>query len=364
MGILDFMQTPEGLGLVSGLAGYAANAKRGTPINNVGRGLAAGVMGYGSAKEQNAQLEQLKQMGAMRQMQMDQVKLANEQRLAQQQALSSAPEDIRNAVAMGVPIAEIWKRQNPERKLESIYDESGREQKGYTNPDGTFTPVGGARKDAAPWYVKQGANGSTMIDPAYAELEKTKASFARPPAQPMQPIPYIDKNGQTVWGTITDARGMPAANYNPAMQGAIAGAKAGATTRAESEAKKEITMEGIGGIISDARNILDAKKGPAPTASGIGTGVDMLGSVVGYSPKGADEAAKLKSLGGQLVMKMPRMEGPQSNLDQQLYREMAGDVGNPMKPISQRKAALDTIEKLNQKYSNQKPMEDPLGLRK
>ena len=56
MGLLDdfsnFVKTPEGMGLLSGLAGWAANARHGTPRNNVGRGAMSGVMGYSNALEQ------------------------------------------------------------------------------------------------------------------------------------------------------------------------------------------------------------------------------------------------------------------------------------------------------------------------
>ena len=48
-GLLDFLQTPQGIGLLSGVASYAANARRGTPVNNVGRGLAGGFLGFQEA---------------------------------------------------------------------------------------------------------------------------------------------------------------------------------------------------------------------------------------------------------------------------------------------------------------------------
>lgn len=50
-GLLDFLNTPGGIGLLSGIATYAANARRGTPVNNIGRGLAGGLAGYGQAKD-------------------------------------------------------------------------------------------------------------------------------------------------------------------------------------------------------------------------------------------------------------------------------------------------------------------------
>lgn len=49
MGLLDWVKTPEGQALASAVAGYAANARRGQPINSIGRGLGAGIGAYGNA---------------------------------------------------------------------------------------------------------------------------------------------------------------------------------------------------------------------------------------------------------------------------------------------------------------------------
>lgn len=57
-GLLDFLKTPEGQGLLSGVFGYAANARSGTPWNNIGRGGVAGLMGYGNALERQDTLAQ------------------------------------------------------------------------------------------------------------------------------------------------------------------------------------------------------------------------------------------------------------------------------------------------------------------
>lgn len=87
------------------------------------------------------------------------------------------------------------------------------------------------------------------------------------------------------------------------------------------------------------------------TASGIGAGVDWAAGLIGQSPKGADVAAQLKVLGGALVSKMPKMSGPQSDKDVMLYKEMAGKLGDPTVPTSQKEAALQTIYNLNAKYA-------------
>lgn len=86
------------------------------------------------------------------------------------------------------------------------------------------------------------------------------------------------------------------------------------------------------------------------TGSYFGAGLDLLGRTVGISTGGAEATAQLKTLSGQLVALMPRMEGPQSNIDVEMYKEMAGNVADPTIPIQTRLAALETIEKLNEKY--------------
>lgn len=86
------------------------------------------------------------------------------------------------------------------------------------------------------------------------------------------------------------------------------------------------------------------------TGSKVGAGIDWLGNTVGISTEGAKATAQLKTLSGQLVALMPRMEGPQSNIDVEMYKEMAGNVADPTLPIETRLAALGTIEDLNQKY--------------
>jgi hypothetical protein len=131
--------------------------------------------------------------------------------------------------------------------------------------------------------------------------------------------------------------------------------KVRATKDAEAAAGRDATMEkgaansrDTMGYIKEARNLF--KKGP--TASGVGTLIDAAASAVGYSTPGADAAAQLDTLSGWMVSNVPRMEGPQSNFDVQNYKTMAGMVGDKTKPLSQRMAALDTLEKLQEKYAH------------
>jgi hypothetical protein len=100
--------------------------------------------------------------------------------------------------------------------------------------------------------------------------------------------------------------------------------------------------------IKRARELFD--KGP--TASGVGSLVDSAANFFGTSTTGADAASSLKTLSGWMVANVPRMEGPQSDFDVKNYKTMAAQVGDESIPLSQRRAALDELERLQNKYSN------------
>lgn len=120
------------------------------------------------------------------------------------------------------------------------------------------------------------------------------------------------------------------------------------------ENKRQFNMQGIGATIAEAEAILSNKANP-PTGSGFGNIVDKVGGFFGATPDGAAEAEKLRAVGGALVSKMPRMEGPQSDKDVALYKEMAGMVGDASIPIERRVAALEEVKKLWAKYERLNP---------
>lgn len=87
------------------------------------------------------------------------------------------------------------------------------------------------------------------------------------------------------------------------------------------------------------------------TGSGLGAKRDEWAAQFGQSTPGGEAIAALRVLSGQLVSKMPRMEGPQSDADRLMYQQMAGDLANPNIPVPQRLAALRTLRELQQKYA-------------
>lgn len=78
-GFGEFIKTPEGQGLLSGVMGYAANARQGTPINNLGRGGLAGIMGYGGALDRQTQAAEAAQTGKYRDMQQQSMQMQIEE---------------------------------------------------------------------------------------------------------------------------------------------------------------------------------------------------------------------------------------------------------------------------------------------
>ena len=119
------------------------------------------------------------------------------------------------------------------------------------------------------------------------------------------------------------------------------------TTVAQQSAKNEenTRIQRVETIIPEIRALLSKA-----TGSYLGAGADLLANTIGISTEGAKATAQLKTLSGQMVAAMPKMSGPQSDKDVAMYKDMAGNLSDPTIPIETRLAALETIEKLNEKY--------------
>ena len=72
-GLLDFISTPEGQGLLSAAFGGLAGARRGTPLNNLGRAGLAGLGGYVDAQDRVTQQDERAKMNQMRDLQLKQM---------------------------------------------------------------------------------------------------------------------------------------------------------------------------------------------------------------------------------------------------------------------------------------------------
>lgn len=244
MGLLDegFLTSPAGIGLLSAVAGGLAGARRGAPINNMGRAGLAGLMGYSNALTAQERAQENALQNKVRQQQLDQM---DAQRRAIEQMTGTLPEDKRlQAQAFPQQFAQSLFKEPVKPQLVTVQTENGPVQRWIRPGEATGVDIGAPadKESALPWYVKKTPEGRMMIDPAYSDLEKTKASFAR---QPMQPVAYVDANGNTVWGTIAEAKGKPAANYSPTLQGQLSQAKEAGKTLGEEQTKAQLDMPRI-----------------------------------------------------------------------------------------------------------------------
>ncbi len=120
----------------------------------------------------------------------------------------------------------------------------------------------------------------------------------------------------------------------------------GAGELANNQQKKAVDAGSAIDLLDEASRLL-----PTSTGSAAGRMVDDIAGAAGVATEGAKSIAALQTIAGQLVSRMPRMEGPQSDKDVQLYKQMAGDLANPSIPVETRQAALAQIRRLNEKYA-------------
>lgn len=138
-------------------------------------------------------------------------------------------------------------------------------------------------------------------------------------------------------------------------------AKAEADAKAAAERDSQVATKAVDaqrtlGLLGEAERLL-----PLSTGSSAGNVFDSVAGAVGYSTPGAQAIAGLQTIAGQLTSSMPRMQGPQSDKDVQLYKQMAGDLANPNLPVETRMAALKQIRRLNEKYAGKQQPQQPAG---
>lgn len=89
------------------------------------------------------------------------------------------------------------------------------------------------------------------------------------------------------------------------------------------------------------------------TGSYAGRGLDFAARAFGKTTEGDRAAAQLSALEGALIAKMPKMSGPQSDKDVAMYRQMAGNIGDPTVPAEIKQASMQTLREIQQRYAGQ-----------
>jgi len=86
------------------------------------------------------------------------------------------------------------------------------------------------------------------------------------------------------------------------------------------------------------------------TGSTLGAGVDTVAAAIGKSTEGSKAISRLNVLSYGILSNIPRFEGPQSDIDVQMYKQAAGDFANKKAPVEDRLAALDALRSILQRY--------------
>lgn len=137
-----------------------------------------------------------------------------------------------------------------------------------------------------------------------------------------------------------------------------AGREATATANAKNQAEQGQAMQQRRADAVKTLSDLDEVDRLLPQATGgrIGQAVDSTAAAFNHSTEGAQASAQLDILAGRLTSAVPRMQGPQSDRDVELYQKQAGDLANRSLPISTRQAAAKELRRLQLKY-----LDNPYG---
>lgn len=177
--------------------------------------------------------------------------------------------------------------------------------------------------------------------------------------------------GEAAGGIAAQKKGMETQaqkNVEAVMNPKIAGGEAGARQAqelnysapiaeqkqvGEAAGKKRAEIENRASGAPNQLMLIKQAREYLPNASSGLLDVGMRGAagLVGKSTPSGQADRQLQVLSAALTGAVPRFEGPQGVLDVQLYKQAAGDVANPNVPYQDRLAALDTMEQLQNKYT-------------
>ena len=237
--------------------------------------------------------------------------------------------------------------ESDRKKITEIYDPITKTTQRYESPlDAPKEP----EKLPVTRTIKRGRQEvfqELQTDGTYKDYSTSSLDAPQKPQETKYTI-QNDASGQAIYvpdkpgAQVLDMQGRPT-TYKPALS----------PDQAKRQEKLE-KQQDIPNLIKEAKLLL-----PKATGSGLGAARDIAAATVGQSTKGAQNLASLKAIQAALILKMPRLEGPQGVLDLKLYEAAAGDIGNPFVPAETKLKALETLEKFQDKYKNEITINQP-----
>lgn len=130
-------------------------------------------------------------------------------------------------------------------------------------------------------------------------------------------------------------------------------ARTGAETQASAAKRARDSKEALT-FLDDAEGLL--KKATGGRVGALG---DASARLFNYTTEGAKAASQLDILAAKLVSNVPRFEGPQSNIDVQMYMQASGDLANRDKTTGERLSALQRMREIAKRYASQPSQSAP-----
>jgi hypothetical protein len=348
-GLLGFLKTPEGMGLLGTVFGGLAGAKRGQPINSLGRAGLAGSLAYGYGLNRDEKAKQAALAAGQETANMNAIRSAFRQgadnigQLPREVNIGSVLEQNPNMDAAGLKqLLELNTSRNP---IEARTSEQKNWEFGNTlPPEQRALFMAGNKTNTEPSSIQEW-NAYNAMTPdqqkAFLNMKRT--------TQMVDMGGFVAPNHGGSLGSPIPKTLAP--GDLPSTRGAQASATAQATTgvkTAEESTKAIKKSDQLLEISKQAESLLNKR----PTGSSVGAAVDYMGRTVGVTSESAKTAAELETVAGWMVSNVPRMEGPQSNFDVANYQTMAAKVGDRSVPVAERKAALNALRSLQEKYKH------------
>ena len=174
----------------------------------------------------------------------------------------------------------------------------------------------------------------------------------RPPAMPQTATPQTvapqvqpQVRPQTS-PNVRPVQAVPTAQERPAGVTPKAWAEMQAK-QAEAQLEKTKSAKTVVGLLTGVEDLIDQAHGGF-----FGNVYGGAKAALSLSDPANSADSQLNVIAGALTSQMPKMSGPQSDKDVLLYRQMAGDIGNPNISAEAKKAAVETVRGIQNAYIN------------
>ena len=300
--------------------------------------------------------------------------------------LDQLNRQIQGAYALGTPRALAYAKA-----LESRRDEVNKNI--VVSPGATVFQGGKAvytapeKSEAQPSLVREYNFAKTPdgggFKGSYQDFVVARSAATRTPAQPLAPVPVLDKTtNQVVYATreqilqnpgrfvpvsekqepgivattLTDEAGNVRLlnKFGQPVGEPMPGAGKPSASFTKLRDQRAQLSRDLGAAITELTDITkDGGLIDQSTGSGVGRLVDVGKGFFGGTTPGAIATAKLKPIQDLVLKTIPRFEGPQSDKDTQSYKEAAGQLADPNMPTAIRKEAAKTVLRLMTARKNQ-----------